>query len=146
MSDGPLAIEHDIDIDAPPERVWTMLTATDQVPRWLGCLRYECRLGHVFHMQQDAEKRARDDIEGSTHCRILAVDQPRHFAFSWYLPGTPETEVHIQLRPEGDATRVTLRHTGWSQFDAEQIRAVRNALADGWRGHVLPALKAACEA
>jgi len=146
MSDGPLAIELDITIDAPPEHAWQMLTASESVPRWLGCLGYEGRLGHVFYMQPDDAKRARGEIEGATHCRVLALDSPRHFAFSWFLPGTPETEVHIQLIAGDEGTRVTLRHLGWSQFDPTQIRAVRDALAGGWKDHVLPALKAACEA
>ena len=146
MNDGPLSIELDITIDAPIERVWSVLTATENVPRWLGCLGYECRLGHVFYMQPNEGKRARGEVDGATHCRILALDAPRHFAFSWFLPGTPETEVHIQLVAEGEGTRVTLRHIGWSQFDAGEIRAVRDALAGGWKSHVLPALKAACEA
>ncbi|MDX1380529.1 MAG: SRPBCC domain-containing protein, partial [Xanthomonadales bacterium] len=141
MSDDPLTIEHSISILAPPERVWKFLTEPAHVSQWLGCMRYEKAVGHVFYMQQDAQKRHDDDIEGATHCEILALEEPSRFSFSWYLPGTPATEVHIHLQSTAEGTRVTLVHEGWDQFDAGAIRDIRDALAGGWKSFVLPALK-----
>ena len=97
MSDSGLKIEHSVTILAPRPTVWKFLTEPAYVPQWLGCMRYEKRLGHVFYMQQDADKRASDDIDGATHCEVLALDEPEAFSFSWYLPGTPATTVHIAL-------------------------------------------------
>jgi len=141
LTDDPLSIEHSVRIDAPPDRVWVFLTEPRFVAQWLGCMRYEKSVGHVFYMQQDADKRANDDIEGATHCEILALEEPDQFKFSWYLPGTPATEVEILLEAVEDQTEVTLKHTGWNQFDASAIRDIRDALAGGWKSFVLPGLR-----
>jgi len=141
MTSSDLTIEHRIKIEAGPDRVWRFLTEPEFVSRWLGCLQYEKAIGHVFYMQQDEAKRNSGDVEGATHCRILALDKPRRFAFSWYLPGTPETQVEILLEGQDEATEVTLTHTGWDQFDAGAIRDIRDALAGGWKSFVLPGLK-----
>jgi uncharacterized protein YndB with AHSA1/START domain len=146
MNDTPLDIEHSVDIDASPEKVWKFLTDPAWVPQWLGCMRYDKAVGHLFYMQQDAAKREADDIEGATRCRILALDEARCFAFSWYLPDTPETEVHIVLESAGGGTRVTLTHTGWDKFDIDMIRPIRDALEGGWKSFVLPNLKRVAEA
>lgn len=142
MSDDILA---SIDIDAPVDRVWQVMTGEGLVEEWLGCLGYRAEIGHVFHMQPDAGKRGRGDTDGATHCELLALEPPRRMAFSWYLPGTAKTEVEIVLTPQGAGTRAALRHSGWAQFDAAQIQAIRDALAGGWSGFVLPALKRVAE-
>ena len=141
MGNDTLKIEHTITIEAAPARVWTFLTEPEHVAEWLGCMRYQKAVGHVFYMQQDAARRVADDIDGATHCEILALEEASRFSFSWYLPGTPATEVHILLSPANGSTEVTLSHTGWDQFDAKDIQGIRDALEGGWKSFVLPNLK-----
>ena len=145
---GSLAdIEHVIEIGASRDVVWQFLVEPEHVSRWLGCLRYEKQIGHVFYMQQDEQKRATDDIEGATHCRVTKLQAPELFAFAWYLPGTPETEVRIELTQRGSgATTVRLTHAGWDQFDDDMIRPIYEALLQGWGSFVLPQLKRTVEA
>lgn len=145
MSSDELRIEHTITINASPARVWTFLTEPEYVAQWLGCLQYRKKPGHVFYMQQDESKRNAGNIEGATHCCILALEKPERFSFSWYLPGTPETEVHISLQAAGDTTEVTLVHSGWEKFDATAIKGIRDALEGGWKSFVLPNLKRVAE-
>ena len=94
---------------------------------------------------QDPAKRAAGDISGATHCELLALEPPRHMVFSWYYPDMPKTEVLITLEPSDGGTRVALVHTGWDQFDGEQIKAIRDMLAGGWGSFVLPQLKRLAE-
>jgi uncharacterized protein YndB with AHSA1/START domain len=138
-------IVHGIDIAAPVERVWQVLTGEGLVEQWLGCLGYRAEPGHVFYMQPDAEKRARGDLAGATHCELLRLDPPRLMAFSWYYPDTPRTEVEIRLARAGAGTRVELVHRGWDRFDEAEIRGIRDMLDGGWRSFVLPGLKALAE-
>lgn len=146
MTDTLNSIVETIHIDASPETVWPFLVDPRHVPTWLGCMRYTGEVGSVFYMQMDGAKRERDDVEGATHCEILELSEGKRFVFSWYLPGTPETTVAIRLEDaDGGGTTVELEHAGWEQFDAEQIRGIREALEGGWRSFVLPGLKATVE-
>jgi uncharacterized protein YndB with AHSA1/START domain len=122
------------------------MTEPSYVQRWLGCLRYEKRLGCVFYMQHDRAKATAGDIAGATHCEILALDEPELFKFSWYLPGLPKTEVEFRLSEIGsNRTRVTFVHSGWDQFNAADIRQIWQALSQGWTSYVLPGLKQVAE-
>jgi uncharacterized protein YndB with AHSA1/START domain len=145
VSEADLTITCSIVIRARPELVWRVLTEPECVSQWLGCMRYEKAVGHVFYMQQDASRRDNDDIDGATHCEILALDEPEVFSFSWYLPDTPTTEVQITLRAQDAYTEVSLVHGGWAKFDAEFILGIRDALEKGWQSVVLPNLKKAVE-
>jgi uncharacterized protein YndB with AHSA1/START domain len=134
-------------IERPIETVWRVMTSDQSAPRWLGCLRYKRELGHVFFMQQDQAKAARDDVSGATQCEILALDEPGLFKFSWFLPDFPPTFVSFALERAGDAqTRVTLTHEGWEKFPADQIRPIHEMLSGGWKRFVLPNLKRTAEA
>jgi uncharacterized protein YndB with AHSA1/START domain len=137
----------EIVLETGAERAWSVITEPRHVVRWLGCMSYSGEPGSLFYMQQDPDKRAAGDISGATHCRILKLDRPKLFRFSWFLPGTPETEVDFALTVLAPSrTRVTLTHRGWDKFDAREIRAVWEALSGGWTSFVLPSLKREAEA
>lgn len=135
-----------VHVNAPTDHVWRVLTEPQYVSQWLGCMRYENLLGHVFYMQQDQAKRQADDVAGATHCKILALDAGKRFAFSWFVPGFPKTEVAISLAAADGGTDVKLEHSGWDRFEPEAIRAIYEMLAGGWKSFVLPNLKRVAEA
>ena len=146
QSPHPQDIAFEIDIAAPIDHVWRDMTDTDRTPLWLGCMRYEKAIGHLFYMQQDSDKRAADDVDGATHCEIVALNEPNEFSFSWFLPGMPKTVVTISLEAAGEKhTKVRFRHSGWDQFSGPEIMSIRDALDGGWRSYVLPGLKKLCE-
>jgi uncharacterized protein YndB with AHSA1/START domain len=145
MAEALATIREEIDIERGIERVWGVMI--DDAPKWLGCMRYQSELGHVFFMQQDDAKAAADDITGATQCEILALEKPSLFKFSWFVPGYPATTVSFRLEPLGATrTRVVFEHEGWDKFDPAQIKPIRDMLAGGWKSFVLPALKRAAEA
>lgn len=147
MNNAPLApIETSIGIAAPIEAVWAAMVDPETVPLWLGCLNFAPVIGHTFHMQPDPAKAAGKDISGATLCDVERMETGKCLQFSWYLPDFPKTVVQIALEAVGpDSTRVSLTHSGWEQFPAEVIAPMRDGLAGGWAGHVLPGLKAHCE-
>ncbi len=109
-------------------------------------MNYVGTVGSVFHMQQDGARRAMGDISGATHCEVLMMDKPRLFRFSWFMPGTPATEVEIRLESVSPSrTRAMLTHSGWDKFNAADVRLFWEALTGGWTGHVLPGLKQTAE-
>lgn len=138
-------IESAIEIAAPVERVWAVLTGEGLVEQWLGCLRFKPQVGHVFYMQQDNAKRTRGDISGAVHCAVETLEAPSRFVFSWYYPDMPKTRVTVTLEATPAGTRASLVHTGWDQYPEAQIRAVRDGLAGGWTSFVLPMLKKVAE-
>lgn len=140
------SIREEIAIARGIEHVWETLTSEASAPIWLGCMRYRQQIGATFFMQQDEHKASRDDISGATHCKIVALEAPLLFKFSWFLPGLPETFVSFRLQRIDDVTtRVVLEHEGWEQFPAEQIKPIRDMLLGGWKSFVLPNLKRAAE-
>jgi uncharacterized protein YndB with AHSA1/START domain len=134
-------------IDAGIDKVWRTMTSAQTVPRWLGCLGYEARVGAVFFMQQDRAKAEAGDLTGATHCEILALEAPKHFRFSWFVPNFPTTFITIRLEVLSPArTQVLFEHEGWDQFPPDMIRPIHDALSNGWKSFVLPGLKREVEA
>lgn len=146
MGEPLLPIIAEISIAAPVERVWDVLVGESTVPQWLGAMDYKPQVGTTFFMQQDPDKKAKRDTEGSTWCDVLVLQKPLRFEFSWYLPGTPETMVHINLFAEGtNRSFVRLMHDGWDDFEREAIEDFYEQLARGWAEDVLPSLKRLAE-
>lgn len=134
-------IRHSLTVDVPMAHLWRVMTEPETVAQWLGCLNYSARVGHTFHMQPDPAKRAANDLNGATFCDVEALDAPDHFAFSWYMPGTPKTHVSLRLTAlDATRTQLDLIHDGWDQFPADMVRAIRDGLANGWGSMVLPGL------
>ncbi|HVY89867.1 MAG TPA: SRPBCC domain-containing protein [Hyphomonadaceae bacterium] len=148
MNAGKLSpIVGETTLNVPLKRAWSVLTEPGYVVRWLGCMNYANEIGRVFYMQQDGAKRAAGDVSGATHCEVLALDEPNTFRFSWFMPGTPTTEVEIRLAEVGPKeTRVTLTHSGWDKFNAADVRMIWEALSGGWISYVLPGFKKTAEA
>ena len=147
MGEPLLPIVAEVDVAAPIERVWDVLVGETTLPQWLGAMDYRAQVGTTFFMQQDPDKKASNDTEGSTWCDIQTMEKPEQFDFSWYVPGTPETAVHISLSDDGPGkTFVRLIHDGWDDFDREAIEGFYDQLAEGWRSAVLPNLKRLAEA
>ena len=139
------SIEHSILIEASRQRVWAVLTSEGLVEQWLGCIGFTGEIGSTFYMQPDSAKRAKGDVSGATHCELLQLDPPTSMTFSWFMPGTPKTEVEIRLDGEGDITTASLVHSGWDQFNDDDVRSIHGMLEGGWRSFVLPGLKRIAE-
>lgn len=140
-------IEQEIGIRAGRTRVWEVLTGEGLVEQWLGCIGYRAEIGRLFYMQPDPARRASGDIEGATHCELLALEPPERMRFSWFMPGTPATIVDIRLTQNADgSTTARLVHSGWDQFAPDDIRAIRDMLDGGWKSFVLPGLQRVAEA
>lgn len=147
MGEPLLPIIAEISIARPIEHVWDIVVGETTLPNWLGAMDYKPEVGTTFFMQQDPDKKANRDTEGSTWCEIQVMEKPERFSFSWYVPGTPETVVHISLSADdAGKTFVRLIHDGWDDFDREAIEDFYEQLGEGWRSAVLPNLKRLAEA
>jgi len=139
-------ISESIEIETDRARVWTALTAEGLVEQWLGCMGFRPVVGTLFYMQPDPAKRESGNVDGATHCELEELEAPKRVRFSWFMPGTPKTHVTIELADSATGTLVQLRHSGWEQFNPDDVRAIHAMLAGGWKSNVLPGLKRVAEA
>lgn len=92
---------------------------------WFGCKRMilDVKVDGLFYNCVGHEGR-----EWAHYGRFITLDRPRRIEHTWVSEGTRglESVVTLTFEPEGDKTRVTLRHTGVPDDDfGRQHR-------DGW--------------
>ena len=73
-----------------------------------------------------------DAWDGYIHGMNLHLDPGRHIVQSWrtaeFPSDAPDSRVEVSLQPEGNGTRLTLRHTGIPEGQAELYER-------GWHDH-----------
>ncbi len=120
MTSVDLVITKEIRIEAPRETVFSFLTEPDQIVRWSGT---EADLnptpGGIYKVQMTPEALALGEyVEVTPHSRVV---------FTWGWDGAPadgvppgSSTVAIDLKADGDATILTLTHTGLPEAAVEQ--------------------------
>lgn len=118
----PLAIEHVAVYPQSPERVWRALVDPSELAAWLMPTDFAPEVGKEFKLETGANEIG--TIEGE----VLEIDEPRLLRCRW-TGVFGDTEVTFELTPEGDGTRLRVRHDGWREPPA----AERAGFDDGWR-------------
>jgi uncharacterized protein YndB with AHSA1/START domain len=77
---------------------------------------------------------------------VLTWDPPRRVAYSWYPGRGAETaqEVEVTFMPEGEGTRVDVRHWGWEKL-GDRMEEIVADYREGWDtviGHYVEAANA----
>ena len=118
---GTDAIVSEIQIAAPPERVFQALVDPEQVVKWWG------QLGIYQSKEFEADLRVGgkwrtagvgpDGRSFEVHGEILEIDRPRVLAYSWVSSwtGDAKTTVRWELQPQKEGTLVTIRHSGFGE-------------------------------
>jgi uncharacterized protein YndB with AHSA1/START domain len=118
-------IEREVRIAASPEIVWSFWVDPERLTRWMsrsaafdaspgGAIRLDYGSGNVMLGQ------------------VVELDPPRRLVFSWGWEDPAEavrpggSRVEVDLEPDGDGTRLRLRHSGLPN-DAEVA-----GHAEGW--------------
>ncbi|MET8754371.1 SRPBCC domain-containing protein [Streptomyces sp. NPDC004667] len=139
-------IERETLIEAPLERVWSLVT---EPGFWVA--EPESVAGTVA--REGESMLAKNPKYGDFPVRVEKVEPPTYVAYRWAsafpgeeLRGDNTTLVEFTLTPEGDGTRLRVVESGFSQLaGAEEVRA--KALKDntgGWP-QVLDAFKKRAE-
>ena len=110
---------------APPAQLYQAWTQPEKMIRWWGVTGHDktpiaetdLRVGGRFHVQFWTPDGAHQSVSGV----YREVVPDRKLVFSWAWQSTPEREsqVTIDLKPDGDGTILTLTH---EQFFTEQAR------------------------
>ena len=103
-------------LKAAPERIYRAWTQPEQMIQWWGVrddaatrtAEVDVRVGGRFRIEFEIRDGKRDSVSGV----YREVVPNRRLVFSWTWGATPEREsqVTIDLRPDGDSTILTLTH------------------------------------
>ena len=125
-----------LEVAAPPERVFSLLTDPEQLVRWWPeAAELEPRLGGRVRM---VFRGGESVVTGE----VTRFDPPRALGLTWIRGENPDvvTTIDFTLEPlEGGRSRVELVHAGWEQ--APELRPLHDA---GW-SHFLSSLAALAE-
>jgi uncharacterized protein YndB with AHSA1/START domain len=129
----PERISREVVIDAPPEKVWAIVTEPRHVARWFSDeAEIELRAGGAMLLTWHGH--------GVYRGRVEAVEPPRRFAFRWLRrednePGEgTSTFVEFLLEPEGDGTRLRVVESGFDRLNGAEEERARYAgeNTEGW--------------
>jgi uncharacterized protein YndB with AHSA1/START domain len=142
-----LKIHFEIEIAAPPDKVWAKLATPEGMSEWFARdLVFEHKIGGRFEMKGEMPGEGPYRFTG----RVTKIEPERELAFTWKdeltSPGWPvETLVSFRLEPTATGTRVTLTHTGFQQLGAGGKEAYEGHV-QGWSlSETLTGLKDAVE-
>lgn len=138
------AVVSEIEIAAPPERVYEALTNSAQLSQWFkgdsSCpmkyWRMDARKGGSYgYATQKGSFEVNGVSEFECHGEILEFDPPRLLVYTWignwHLDKQKATIVRWELTPTAGGTHVKVTHSGLAQEPA-----ARQDYSGGWRGVV----------
>ena len=129
---GPDAIELEIALAAPALAVWQAIVTDKHRRAWWSYLELDARPGGRL------TERWRDD-EGReivTSGEVVEAQAPHRLRSTWRDDAwLAATEVELELRTEGDTTRLRLRHEGWQRL-GDVGRRLRAVHVEGWQTHL----------
>ncbi len=148
------AVVAEVEIAAPPERVFKALSSPSELKAWfkgdescpVKAWEFEARRGGKY--KYETERSATLSVNGvnqfECHGEVLEFDPPRLLVYSWVANWHADkqrgTVVRWELTPSGAGTKVKVTHSGLA---AEKV--AREDYSRGWVG-VLGKLKAFAEA
>jgi uncharacterized protein YndB with AHSA1/START domain len=135
------AVVSEIEIAAPPERVFQALTQSDQLMRWwtndvckAELWELDARPGGRWRCRQKSDTMSINgtnvfEVEGE----ILEIDPPRLLVYTWSTnwdsPSQSTSVVRWELTPSSAGTKVKMTHSGLTPESAQ-------GYSDGWPGVV----------
>jgi uncharacterized protein YndB with AHSA1/START domain len=130
----PDQIEREVLIEAPVERVWTLITESDHVGSWFA------DAGAEIDLRPGGAMTLRWEEHGAVHARVERVERPHLFTYRWANGiGVEPTEgnstlVEFSLAAEGDGTRVRVVEIGFAGLDASDAERRRklDENTEGW--------------
>jgi uncharacterized protein YndB with AHSA1/START domain len=141
------AVISEVEIAAPPERVFQALITREHALQWGASEAYqmtrwefEPRVGGRWHFTSHETASGKDYDH---HGEVVEFDPPRGMAYTWFAnfhkdPSHP-TLVRWELTPTASGTRVKVTHRGLANMPDEC-----EAYSQGWPG-LLEALKSFAE-
>jgi uncharacterized protein YndB with AHSA1/START domain len=134
----PDRIEREIMIDAPLERVWSVVTEAEHIGRWFG------DAGAEIELRPGGAFRCSWGKHGTVHGVVERVEAPRFFSYRWarplgvdVAPGN-STLVEFTLTPDGQRTRLRVVESGFRELDGTDASRAKYAEENtgGWKAEL----------
>ncbi|MEK6256007.1 MAG: SRPBCC domain-containing protein [Chloroflexota bacterium] len=128
-----LTIDLEIEIEAPPEKVWEVFSSAERMHAWMSMQGYHPKVGSEYVMRVNAPDGVFDFIG-----EVTVFDPPNELAFTWIQqevgkqPWPVSTLVSIQLQPIDSGTHVRLVHSGFEALAAEIAQQEYEGHIMGW--------------
>lgn len=126
----PDRIERTVELAHPPGKVWAALTTAEGLGTWFGNeATIDLRPGGAAQLRWAEGQQA--DL------RIVRVEEPTVFGFTWQIDGMPEddprrTYVEFTLEPNGSGTRLRTVESGFAQMPEDIGRKGYDSHTQGW--------------
>jgi uncharacterized protein YndB with AHSA1/START domain len=130
------ALRFERHFDAPIARVWELVTSPEGW-QWCASMQADLRSGGAFTLEFDEQQSMRG--------HVLQLEPPRRLVLNWVEfevvdPASPprqhkDSELTIELQPDGDGTRFTLTHRYITRDDAASFGAGWHAIIGKLQGY-----------
>ena len=137
------AVVSEIQIAAPPERVFKALTDAGELQLWFGSpecplksWQMDARVGGRYSYETEKGSIVVNGVsEFKCHGEVLECDPPRLLVYTWignwHDDPKSRTVVHWELTPKGNGTHVRVTHRGLTG-----LPVARKDYTGGWPGVV----------
>ena len=109
-------IEREIDIEAPIDVVWAVITEPEHINGWFtDAVEVDIRPGGEGHFRWDANDKRGEHV---VNLRVERLEPPHFFSFRWEYPDGAEPDetnaplVEFSLEARGESTRLRLVESG----------------------------------
>lgn len=137
------SVVSEIDIGAPPERVFKALSDGAELSLWftgpecpVKFWEMDARLGGKYHYQTEPGSMVVNNVsQFGCHGEIVEFDPPRVLAYTWFGNWHDDTSVRTvvrwELTPNANGTHVKVTHIGLAS-----LPVARKDYSGGWPGVV----------
>lgn len=121
------SIAFEFDLSHRPAKVWRALTDPELLAQWLlPVIGLELEPGAAFTFKTQAYP----PWDGTVHCRILEIDEPRKLSYAWVVGDMElDTVVTFTLTPTATGTLLSLVQSGFKPTQKQNSGGARY----GWK-------------
>ncbi len=129
------AIERQISVTSPIERVWEALTVAEHLAEWFGdSAEVDLRPGGTMRVGWS-------EYDATAECVVETVEPPTRFAYRWDVGESDDgtvwsTTVTFTLHEEDGTTTVKVVESGLSRLPDDLHQKTIEENASGWEGEL----------
>lgn len=111
------------------DKVWNAISIAEEISKWFIKANFKAEKGYKYSFEASEEKGCLT-INGE----VKEAD-PYLLVYTWVVENTEvETTVSWQLEPTEQGTKLTLKHSGISNYSGETAIKMFESFSGGWNG------------